>query len=146
MQEAAADMMFEQAQTYKEKMLSLEQHYSKSVIMSSIVGDVDVFSLIIDGPEAFGNFMRIRGGAVVQSLNLGFKLMIEEPQESVLAMFIGEIQSKFGVLSREIIVPFKPDMELENVEFRVPVRGDKLALLELSARNANSLKSILPAS
>ena len=140
MQESAANMEFEQAQIYKEKMLSLEQHYSKSVIMSSIVGDVDVFSLIIDGPEAFGNFMRIRGGAVVQSLNLGFKLMIEEPQESVLAMFIGEIQSKFGVLSREIIVPFKPDMELENVEFRVPVRGDKLALLELSARNAKEMR------
>ena len=140
MQEAAANMEFEQAQIYKEKMLSLEQHYSKSVIMSSIVGDVDVFSLVIDGPEAFGNFMRIKGGAVVQSLNLGFKLMIEEPQESVLAMFIGEIQSKFGTLSREIIVPFKPDMEIENIEFRVPVRGDKLALLELSARNAKEMR------
>ena len=101
MQEAAANMEFEQAQLYKEKMQSLDQHYSKSVIMSSIMGDVDVFSLVIDGPEAFGNFMRIKGGAVVQSLNLGFKLMIEEPQESVLAMFIGEIQAKFGALSRE---------------------------------------------
>jgi len=140
MQEAAANMEFEQAQLYKEKMLSLEQHYSKSVIMSSIVGDVDVFSLVIDGPEAFGNFMRIRGGAIVQSLNLGFKLMIEEPQESVLAMFIGEIQAKFGTLSREIVVPFKPDMELQNVEFRVPVRGDKLALLELSAKNAKEMR------
>lgn len=140
MQEAAANMEFEQAQIYKEKMLSLEQHYSKSVIMSSIVGDVDVFSLVMDGPEAFGNFMRIKGGAVVQSLNLGFKLMIEESQESVLAMFVGEIQAKFGALSREIVVPFKPDMELENVEFRVPVRGDKLALLELSARNAKEMR------
>ncbi len=140
MQEAAENMEFEQAQVYKEKMLSLEQHYSKSVIMSSITGDVDVFFLVIDGPEAFGNFMRIRGGAVIQSLNLGFKLMIEEPQESVLAMFIGEIQAKFGTLSREIVVPFKPDMELENVEFRVPVRGEKLALLELSARNAKEMR------
>ena len=140
MQEAASNMEFEQAQIYKEKMQSLEQHYSKSVIMSTIVGDVDVFSLIVDGPEAFGNFMRIRGGAVVQSLNLGFRLMIEEPQESVLAMFIGEIQAKFGVLSREIVVPFKPDMELQNIEFRVPVRGDKLALLELSARNAKEMR------
>ena len=140
MQEAAERMDFEHAQLYKEKMQSLEQHYSKSVIMSSIVGDVDVFSLVMDGPEAFGNFMRIKGGAVIQSLNLGFKLMIEEPQESVLAMFIGEIQAKFGVLSREIIVPFKPDMELENIEFRVPVRGDKLALLELSARNAKEMR------
>ena len=140
MSEAAERMDFEQAQVYKEKMLSLEQHYSKSVIMNSTVGDVDVFSLVMDGPEAFGNFMRIRGGAVIQSLNLGFKLMIEEEQESVLAMFIGEVRAKFGVLSREVIVPFKPDMELENIEFRVPVRGDKLALLELSARNAKEMR------
>ena len=140
MQDAAARMEFEQAQLYKEKMHSIEQHYSKSVIMNSTVGDVDVFSLVSDGPEAFGNFMRIRSGAVVQSLNLGFKLMIEEDQESVLAMFIGEIRSKFGVLSREVIVPFLPDMELENVEFKVPVRGDKLALLELSARNAKEMR------
>lgn len=140
MAEAADRMEFEQAQIYKEKMLSLEQHYSKSVIMNAIVGDVDVFSLVIDGQDAFGNFMRIRGGAVIQSLNLGFKLMIEESQESVLAMFIGEIQAKFGTLFREIIVPFKPDMEIENIEFRVPVRGDKLALLELSARNAKEMR------
>ena len=140
MMEAAENMDFEQAQVYKEKIQSLEQHYSKSVIMNSTVGDVDVFSLIVDGPEAFGNFMRIKGGAVIQSLNLGFKLMIEEEQESVLATFIGEIREKFGTLSREIIVPFLPDIEIENIEFRVPVRGDKLALLELSARNAKEMR------
>lgn len=134
------NMEFEQAQVYKEKMLSLESHYSKSVIMNSVVSDVDVFSLVIDGPEAFGNFLRIKGGAVIQSLNLGFKMMIEEDQESVLAAFIAEIQSKFGELSKEIIVPFLPDMEIEGVEFKVPVRGDKLSLLELSARNAKEMR------
>lgn len=140
MLEAAEKMNFEQAQLYKEKMMSIEQHYSKSVIMNSTVGDVDVFSLVSDGPEYFGNFMRIRGGAVVQSLNLGFKLMIEEEQESVLAMFVGEIQSKFGELSKEVIVPFLPDMSIDGVDFRIPVRGDKLALLELSARNAKEMR------
>ncbi len=140
MAEAAKRMDFEQAQVYKEKMLSLEKHYSKSVIMNAAVGDVDVFSLIIDGPEAFGNFLRIKGGAVVQSLNLGFKLMIEEEQEAVLGTFIAEIQSKFGDLSREVIVPFRPDVEIDGVDFRVPVRGDKLALLELSARNAKEMR------
>ena len=140
MQEAAARMDFEQAQVFKEKMQSLEQHYSKSVIVNSTVGDVDVFSLVTDASEAFGNFMRIRGGAVVQSLNMGFRLMIEEEQEAVLGTFIGEIRSKFGLLSREVVVPFKPDVEMENVEFKVPVRGDKLALLELSARNAKEMR------
>ena len=140
MQEAASQMNFEAAQVYKEKMLSLEKHYSKSVIMSSIVGDVDVFSLIIDSPEAFGNFMRIRGGAVVQSLNLGFKMMIEEQQEDVLEAFIAEIQSKFGSLSKEVIVPFLPGVDVKGVEFKVPVRGEKLSLLELSARNAKEMR------
>ena len=140
MTEAAGRMEFELAQVYKEKMLSLEQHYSKSVVMNAAVGDVDVFSLVVDDAEAFGNFMRIRGGAVVQSLNLGFKLMIEEDQESVLATFIAEIQSKFGELSKEVIVPFTPDMDVPGVEFRVPMRGDKLSLLELSARNAKEMR------
>ena len=137
---AASEMDFEQAQVYKEKMISLEKHYSKSVIMNSTIGDVDVFSLVLDGGEAFGNFMRIRGGAVVQSLNLGFRLMIEEDQASVLDMFIGEISAKFGNLSREVIVPFLPETFIDGVEFRIPVRGDKLALLELSARNAKEMR------
>lgn len=140
MQEAAMNMEFEQAQIYKEKMLSLESHYSKSIIMSAAVGDVDVFSLVIDGPEAFGNFLRIRGGAVIQSLNLGFKMMIEEEQEAVLGTFIAEIHAKFGELSKEVIVPFMPDIEMDGVEFKVPVRGDKLSLLELSARNAKEMR------
>lgn len=140
MQEAAMTMAFEEAQVYKEKIQSLESHYSKSVIVNTTTADMDVFSLIIDGPEAFGNFLRIRGGAVIQSLNLGFKLMIEEEQEAVLGTFIAEVCSKFGDLSREVIVPFKPDVEIEGVEFKVPVRGDKLSLLELSARNAKEMR------
>ena len=77
---------------------------------------------------------------MIQSLNLGFRMMIEEAPESVLATFIGEVQSKFGDLSDEVVVPFKPDIEPEGVEFRIPVRGDKLALLELSARNAKEMQ------
>lgn len=140
MHEAAERMEFEQAQAYKEKCLSLEKHYSKSIIMNSSVGDVDVFSLIMDSGEAYGNFMRIKGGAVIQSLNLGFRLVIEEEQESVLGTFIGEIQSKFGELSKEIIVPFMPDIALDGIEFKVPIRGDKLSLLELSAKNAKETR------
>lgn len=140
MTDAAENMDFEQAQMYKEKMQSLEKHYSKSVVMNSSIGDVDVFSLVFDANEAFGNFMRIRGGAVIQSLNLGFRLNIEEEQADVLGMFIAEIRSKFGELSKEIIVPFMPDVEIDGVEFRIPVRGDKLSLLELSARNAKEMR------
>ena len=145
MQEAAEKLDFESAQEYKDRLDRLQKHYSKSIITSSADTDADVFSLAGDAPEWYGNFLRIRGGAVVQSLNLSLRANIEEEPSSVLSAFIAEMESKFGALSAEVIVPFLPDVEIPGVEFRIPVRGDRLSLLELSAKNArefrfNSLK------
>lgn len=140
MNSAAEELDFESAEIYKGKMQSLEKHYSKSLIMNSQMGSCDVFSLVFDSNEAFGNFMRLKDGAVVQSLNLGFRMNIEEDQASVLGMFIAEIYSKFGTLSHEVIVPFLPDVEMEGINFRIPVKGDRLSLLELSAKNAKEMR------
>ena len=140
MQQAAETLDFEQAEEYRQKMQSLEKHYSKSLIMNTQMGSVDVFSIVFDSNEAYGNFMRLRDGAVIQSLNLGFRMNIEEDRSEVLSMFIAEIQSKFGELSKEVLVPFRPGVEIEGVDFRIPVRGDKLALLELSAKNAKEMR------
>ena len=136
MKQASSELRFEDALVCKERIESLRKHYSKSIISSSSGADCDVFSLVFDGQDAFGNFLRVRGGAIIQSLNLGFRMNIEEEQESVLSTFIAEIESKFGVLAREVIVPFKPDVEIDGVEFRIPVKGDKFSLLGLSAKNA----------
>ncbi len=140
METAAENLEFEQAQLYKERMQGISSHYSKSVITAVSDMDADVFTLVQDGSDAYGNFLRLREGSIIQSLNLGFKLGIEEPQESVLSSFIEEIHQKFGELSREIIVPFLPDTQLEGVTFTIPARGDKLALLELSARNSREMR------
>ena len=145
MNEAAERLAFEEAQGYKERLRALERHYAKSIITQAADVDADVFSLVPDGADAYGNFLRIRGGAIVQSLNLGLRCQLEEEPSAVLSAFIGEIEDKFGALSKEVIVPFLPDVEIPGVSFHIPQRGDKLALLELSAKNAkefhfNSLK------
>lgn len=140
MTQAADNLEFEQAQVYKQKVDSLQQHYSKSVITSASDTNVDVFSLVTDANESYGNFMRVRGGSIIQSLNLGFKMNIEEEPEAVLSEFIAEIESKFGKISGEVIVPFLPDVEMEGVSFKIPVKGDKLAILTLSTKNAKEFQ------
>lgn len=147
MKSAADDLNFELAQFYKSRVELLSEHYSKSIVSGSADTNADVFSLIQDASRVFGNFLRIKNGAIVQSLNLEFRLPIEEEQASVLSAFIAEIESKFGRLSREVIVPFLPDVQIDGVEFKIPVRGDKLSLLELSLKNAkefhfNSLRQL----
>ena len=138
---AAEALDFEAAQAYKQRIDALQKHYAKSIITAAGDRDVDVFSLESDGQEAFGNFLRIRGGAIIQSLNLGFKMNIEEDRAAVLSEFLAEISSKFGALRGEVIVPFLPDVEMEGVDFKIPVRGDKLALLELSTKNAKEFRA-----
>ena len=138
---AASDALdFESAQLCKQRIEALQQHYSKSIITSEHDRDLDVFSLVFDGSDAFGSFLRVRGGAIVQSLNLGFKMQIEEEQAAVLSSFIAEIEDKFGELAHEIVVPFLPDVEIPGVTFTIPARGDKLSLLQLSAKNARELQ------
>lgn len=140
MTQAADNLEFEQAQVYKQKVDSLQQHYSKSVITSASDTNVDVFSLVTDANESYGNFMRVRGGAIIQSLNLGFKMNIEEEPAAVLSEFIAEIESKFGKICGEVIVPFLPDVEMDGVSFKIPVKGDKLAILTLSTKNAKEFQ------
>ena len=161
MKKASEDLDFETAQFCKERIDLLQRHYSRSIISTVRDLEADVFSLVFDqtadrvghdetitpGPdrespplEAWGNFLRIRGGAVIQSLNLGFRCRIEETRGSVLSAFIAEIESKFGNLSKELIVPFLPDVSLDGVKITVPERGDKLSLLELSAKNAREYR------
>ena len=140
MMQAADALDFESAQFCKQRIEALQKHYAKSIITSAGERDLDVFSLVFEGADAFGNFLRVRGGAIIQSLNLGFKMQIEEEQASVLSSFIAEIESKFGEMAREIVVPFLPDVELAGINFTIPARGDKLSLLELSAKNAKEFR------
>ena len=136
MRSAADALDFEQAQVWKDRIDALQAHYARSIVTQVRDLEADVFALVFDGPDAFGSFLRLRGGAIVQSLNIGFRMNIEEEQDAVLSEFVAEIESKFGELSKEIIVPFLPDVQMPEVRYTVPVKGDKLALLELAAKNA----------
>ena len=137
MNEAAAEMRFEDAGRYKKRLDLLAGYQSKSVVVSNTLGSMDVFSLIIDDGVAFCNFMRIVQGAVVNSFTVELKPGLEDEPRDVLSYAVGSIRDRLqGHLQREVLVPFLPAEELfEGTAFSVPQRGDKLRLLELSERN-----------
>ncbi|MBP5397380.1 MAG: excinuclease ABC subunit UvrC [Bacteroidales bacterium] len=136
----AEQLDFERAQRYKQWIDTLQAHYSRSIIVGNPNLSADVFALVFDEDQAYGNFLRVKGGSIIQSLNLRFQTRIEESREDVLAFFIGEIEDKFGALSKEVIVPFPPGVDLDGVQFTTPSRGDKLALLQLASRNAAQIR------
>ena len=55
-------------------------------------------------------------------------------------MGIIELRQRFKSDAKEIIVPEAVDMELENVTFTIPLRGDKKTLLDLSIMNGKQYK------
>lgn len=140
MEKLSENLKFEDAQILKEKYLLLEKYRAKSVIVSTTIHNTDIFSYDEDEDAAFINYMHIRNGSIVQSFTIEYKKRLDEVKEDILALGIAELRTRFKSLSREVIVPFLPDLEFENIEFIVPQRGDKKKLLEISEQNVKQYK------
>jgi excinuclease ABC subunit C len=143
MKEAVATLNFEQAQKHKEQWEALTRYQNKSVIVSPRISNVDVFSLLADyeSSMAFGNFMRVSEGAVIQSRNVKYKLQVDETRETLLSLFLADMKEQTGMLSREILVPFLPEAVPGDNRVHVPLKGDKKKLVTLSLRNAGNYKT-----
>jgi len=136
MQDFAAKLDFETAQSIKEKIELVKNHQAKSTVVSPTIGNVDVFSVISDEISGYVNFLRVNNGAIIQSHTLELKKKLDESNEELLEEAIIEIFDRFGKHSKEIFLPFKLDLEIPDVKISVPQIGDKKRLVELSERNA----------
>ena len=132
----ADSLNFEEAAKIKEKYDSLNRYQSRSTIVSPNITDVDVFTIEEDEKWAFINYLKVIKGAIIQTFTLEIKKVLDETSEELLLSGIVEIRQKIFSNSREILVPLKLDFKLDNVFFRIPQRGEKKELLELSQRNA----------
>lgn len=142
MQDLAAEMKFEEAQKVKEKYALIENYRSKSEVVSSVLHNIDVFSIEEDGEKsAFINYLHITNGAINQAFTFEYKKKLNETKEELLTLGIIEMRERYKSASREIIVPFDIEMELNNVTFTIPQRGDKKKLLELSLLNVKQYKA-----
>lgn len=137
----ADDFKFEEAQNIKEKLKLLENFQSKSSIVSSHINNVDVFSIIDDEKYAYVNYLRIINGAIIQAHTIELKKKLDESREDLLLYAIVELRNRLNSNSKELLLPFDIDIQLDNIKFIIPQRGEKKQLLDLSYRNVKYFKN-----
>ena len=139
MQAAAAELKFELAQRFKQRLEALENYQSRSVIVSAKIVDCDIFSLLEDDDVAYCNFIRLRRGSIVALHTVRLTTGVDATAEEMLSTAIQYIVENISHdLSREVIVPFIPSAAIlfDGVTFTVPKRGEKADLLEFSLKSA----------
>lgn len=141
MMEHASRLEFEQAQAIKRKYDLLENYHSRSIVSSNTLHDMEVFSYDDADNSFYVNYMRIIQGAIIQSFSIEMRRRLEETPEELLSLAIIELRQRFESSVKEIIVPMNLDMELENVKFTIPKKGEKFEILALSTRNAKQYRA-----
>lgn len=136
MQFHADKLEFEEAEELKQKLLRLEKYRSKSIVVNPNIGDVDLFGMVSDSRSSYVNYMRVMDGAVVHGITVEMKHRMEESDQEVLQLAIVELRQRYNSTAQEAIVPVDPGIEIPDLKFIVPSRGDKKKLLEFSERNA----------
>ena len=140
MQELSEEMRFEEAQKVKEKYMLIENYRSKSEVVSTTLHNIDVFSIETDEDTAYINYLHITNGCINQAFTFEYKVRMNESKEELLQLGIAEMRERYKSLSKEIIIPFELEMEMNGVTFTVPQRGDKKHLLDLSIMNVKQYK------
>lgn len=140
MLQLSEQLRFEEAEEIKRKYLALDSFVSKSEVVSHSINNVDVFSITSDEKMAFINYLHVSNGSINQSFTIEYKKKLNETDEELLQLGIAEIRERFKSDAKEIIVPQTVDIELENVAFTIPQRGDKKTLLDLSIQNGKQYK------
>lgn len=137
MKRHAAELAFEKAEILKKKIESLQAYDAKSTVVSAHIGDVDVFSILNNGYQAYVNYLQVRNGSIVQTKTVTLERRIEETDEDTLLFAIAHLRDKMFSTAPEIVVPFFIPYPDDKVVITVPRGGDKKKLLDLSLKNVN---------
>ena len=140
MERLSEKMRFEEAMILKRRYDLAREFVEKSEVIAGYDYDIDVFSIEDEEKCSYINYLHVTNGCINQAFTFEFKKKIDESPEDMLALGIVEMRQRYKSKSKEIVVPFPLDIELNNVTITVPQRGDKKHLLDLSLANVKQYK------
>lgn len=136
MKNHVSDLEFEKAETSRKKIEFLQNYQSRSVITSTRIDDVDVFSIVKEKDIAYVNYLMVRGGTIVQTQTNKVEAHLDETPKDILSFAVAQLRTTFKSDAEVIIVPFAIEYPDKEVFITIPKGGDKKKLLELSEKNA----------
>ncbi len=140
MKRAAANMEFERAQFFKEKLDTLERFQIKSLVVNRDLTDIDVFTITSIEAYAYVNYMQIKEGSIVFSKTVELKKKLDEPDDELLSIAAVELREQTRSTNQSILSNIPIIVLEESVENVIPKIGDKKKLIALSLKNALELK------
>ncbi len=130
-------MEFEKAQFYQSKIEHLQQYQSRSSVVNTNTGTVDVFSIIEEGDTAYVNYLAVSNGSIIQTKTITLEKKLDETAAEVLAFAVAQLRQTFESEAKEVIVPMAIEYDEPGILVTLPKAGDKKRLLDLSEKNVN---------
>lgn len=131
------ELAFEKAGLIQQKIDTLKNFQSSSVIVSPKLGDLDVFALSRFEQKIIVSYLAIRNGTISNSANRSYNIALEETDEDMLSQAIVDIQSIYTSHANELVIPFAIDFGFEKYTITIPKSGEKKKLLDMATTNAD---------
>lgn len=152
MQDAAQQMLYEEAAGYRDLYNSVKQVSQKQKITDSVGEDKDIIALYQDEAEAVVQVFFVRDGKLIGREHYYMTNVSGKDKPGILEEFVKqfyagtpfiprELMLQYEVSDRELIEKWLSERKGSRVYLRVPKIGSKEKLVELAAQNAKLILS-----
>lgn len=136
----SAEMKYEEAADIKRKIELLEQFKSKTIISNGIARDIDVFGFDEQNDRVYISMLHVHNGSIVQGQTIEYRRKMEEEKEELLAMGMMELRERLESNTKEVIVPFIPEIFDDTLHVHIAISGERKKLLDLAMQNVRQYK------
>lgn len=145
--QASKDLNFEKAALLRDKMYSIENLSQRQKIDNYNENDIDIIGVIKTLNKASLELFRIRMGKMIGGENFIFDDVEDISEGTIISDFMKQFYNKDNVPSKIFFRYEIEDMELikqhlitlnrgRNVEFKIPMKGEKMRFIEMAEKNA----------